>query len=227
MSIQPQPKKVVYFVRHGQSVDNAAPVFQSIHSPLSPKGNVQARQIAERLSALSFEALIASPVARTKQTAEAIANTTGQPIEFSDLFVERVKPSAIDGKLWADVEALRMYKTWEESLYVSGKRVADGENYDDIVRRADAALEYLRTRSEATMVVVAHGHFLRTIISRVLLGNNLTGDILKKIQMVASLENTALTVLRYADTWEEAYCWRLWTYNDYSHFADLLSTSTR
>jgi hypothetical protein len=55
-------KKTVYFVRHGQSVDNASPVFQSINSPLSKKGERQAKNIAERLSSLQFETLIASPV---------------------------------------------------------------------------------------------------------------------------------------------------------------------
>ena len=40
--------KVVYFVRHGQSEDNVAPVFQSPDSPLSAVGRNQAARIAAR-----------------------------------------------------------------------------------------------------------------------------------------------------------------------------------
>ena len=59
--------KVVYFVRHGQSEDNVAPVFQSPHSPLSAVGRQQAERIAERVSHLSFDALLASPTNEPKK----------------------------------------------------------------------------------------------------------------------------------------------------------------
>lgn len=59
-------KKIVYFVRHGQSVDNAAPVFQSVNTPLSEKGQEQAKTLAKRLSELDFESLISSSLQRAK-----------------------------------------------------------------------------------------------------------------------------------------------------------------
>ncbi len=80
-------KKTVYFVRHGQSVDNTSPVFQSINSPLSEKGRSQAKGIAERLSTVQFETLIASPAQRAKETTQYIAEATGKEVVFSDLFV--------------------------------------------------------------------------------------------------------------------------------------------
>ena len=74
--------KVVYFVRHGQSEDNVAPVFQSPHSPLSAVGRQQAERIAERVSHLSFDALLASPYQRAKETADAIGKVTGKAPEL-------------------------------------------------------------------------------------------------------------------------------------------------
>lgn len=53
-----------------------------------------------------------------------------------------------------------------------------------------------------------------------LLGNNLTGELLKRFQMLASVENTGITVLRYKDAYEEDPRWRLWTLNDHAHFAE-------
>lgn len=213
-------KKMVYFVRHGQSVDNASPVFQSIDSPLSEKGRSQAKNIAERLSSVHFETLIASPVQRAKETAQYIAESTGKDIVFSDLFVERIKPSEIDGKPWTDPEANKVWRAWEETLYTPSLRVSDGENYDDTIARVDRALAFLEDRTESTLAVVTHGYFLRAMVARVLLGDELTGPIMKRFQERASIENTAITVLNYRDAFEEDFAWRLWTLNDHSHFAE-------
>ena len=89
-------KKVINFVRHGQSNDNALPVFQSTDSPLSKNGQAQAKQIANRVSKLSFDSLISSPLLRAKETAEAISQAAGKEIEVSSLLVEMIKPKTIN-----------------------------------------------------------------------------------------------------------------------------------
>ncbi len=210
-------EKTVYFVRHGQSEDNVAPVFQAPDSPLSDKGRDQAKHIAQRVSKLSFEALIASPFPRAKETAEIIAGVTGKVPEYSDLFVERIKPTSINGKSYKDEEANVVWRKWEKSLYTPDLRVEDGENFDDLVARADKALGFLKNRSEKSIVVVTHGYFLRTIVARVLLGELLSGEAFKRFQRMASMENTGLTVLRYQSAFEEEPSWRLWVYNDHAH----------
>lgn len=211
--------KTVYLIRHGQSVDNAALVFQAADSPLSLAGKGQADLVAKRISKNPFDVLISSPLPRAVQTAAAITAATGKTAELADLFVERIKPVSIDGKPYSDEAATATYKDWNESLYTAGLRTEDGENYDDIVGRADASLEFLRNRPENIIVVVTHGHFLRTIICRVLLGDGMTGDALRKFQMVAQIENTGLTALKYSDAYAEDYSWRLHSYNDHSHLA--------
>jgi broad specificity phosphatase PhoE len=212
--------KVVYFVRHGQSEDNVAPVFQSPHSPLSEVGRTQAQRIAARVAKLSFDALLASPYQRAKETAEAIGKVTGKAPEFCALFTERVKPTSVNGKPYTDEAARRAWLAWEHSLYTPGMRVEDGENYDDLVTRADKALALLKDRAEQSLVVVTHGYFLRMIVARVILGEALSGDIFKHFYTVASIENTGLTVLRYQGGFAEGPCWRLWIYNDHAHLAE-------
>lgn len=209
-------EKTVYFVQHGQSEGNTAKAFQPPDSPLTELGKEQAQKIAERVSHLSFETLIVSPLTRTKETADAIANATGKQPEYSDLFIERVKPTNLNGKPYGDPEAEALYSKWEESLYTSGKRAEDGENYDDLIKRADAALRFLKNRKEASMVVVTHGFFLRTILARVILGDTPHGDAFRNIQSYMRMENTGLTVLRYSTEYEGA-SWRLWIYNDHAH----------
>jgi ribonuclease H / adenosylcobalamin/alpha-ribazole phosphatase len=212
----PRPQKIVYFVRHGESEDNTAPVFQSPHSPLSAKGRRQADDIAARVSRLPFEALIASPFERAKQTAEAITGATGMTAEYSALFVERIKPTSINGKPFTDEAAHRVWRAWEKSLHTPDMRVEDGENFDDLVLRADKALRLLKDRPENSIVVVTHGYFLRTVIARALLHDLLSGEIFRRIQRGAAMENTGLTVLRYHGR-DEASPWRLWIYNDHAH----------
>src|SRR4051794_3842301 len=98
-------EKIVYLVRHGQSKDNTAPVFQSPDSPLSELGRKQAAYVAERLSRISFETLISSTFQRAKETAVIIGEKTGKHVEYSNLFTERLKPTSVNGKPRSDEAA--------------------------------------------------------------------------------------------------------------------------
>ena len=209
-------EKIVYFVRHGESVANITPVYQPLGSPLSDKGRQQAKLIAERIAKLSFEALVVSPLFRAKETAEAITKLTGKKPEYSDLFVERTKPTRIIGKSHSDNEAVQLWKKWQNSLFIPGLRVEDGENFDDLIIRADKALDFLKNKVENSIVVVTHGFFLKTIILRAVLDNNLTPEAFLSFQAHALTENTGLSVLKYGQTWE-GDAWQLWIYNDHAH----------
>jgi broad specificity phosphatase PhoE len=213
-------EKIVYFVRHAQSEHNVAPVFQSPDSPLSPEGMRQAKRIADRASRIAFEALIASPFRRARETAEAIARIAGREPELSPLFVERMKPSRINGKPYGDEEARAVWREWHKSLYSPGMRVEDGESFDDIIARVDNALAYLSARPERSLVVVTHGYFLRAMLARVLIGELLTGPIFRHFQRGAATENTGLTVLRHHGALDQPPRWQLWTYNDHAHLAE-------
>lgn len=213
-------EKIVYFVRHGQSEDNVSPVFQSADSPLSEAGRAQAVKIAQRTMHLSFAALLSSPYPRARETAEKIGALTGKTPEFSTLFTERVKPASVDGKPFTDEIAEKIWRAWDASLYTTGVKIEDGENYNDIISRADEALEFLKERKEESLLVVTHGYFLRAVVARVVLGEALSPESFKQFQKVMSMENTGLTVLRYGGAYEEVPAWRLWIYNDHAHLAD-------
>ncbi|MBC7836536.1 histidine phosphatase family protein [Acetobacteraceae bacterium] len=209
-------KKIVYFVRHGESEGNAAPVFQAPDSPLNAKGKEQAISIAQRVANLSFDTLISSPWPRTRETAQAIAKTTNKTPHYEELFVERIKPTRLNGKPYSDEEANALWKKWDKSLHTSGLRVEDGENFDDIIARADKALDFLKNRPEKSILVVGHGFFMKTIFARVLLDTSLSGDNFRNFQARAKTENTGLSALIY-DKVLENFSWRMWIYNDHAH----------
>jgi broad specificity phosphatase PhoE len=208
--------KIVYFVRHGQSKGNISPVFQSPKSPLSDLGRKQAKLIAKRSAKISFEKLIVSPLTRTKETATAITATTGKTPEYSDFFVERIKPTRIVDKSYDDEAANKLFEKWEKSLYTPGLRAEDGENFDDLMVRAKRALDFLKNRPEKTIVVVTHGFFLRTIIFRVITSNSFTSQAYQDFLLRVSMENTGLSVLKYSATGTGSG-WGLWIYNDHAH----------
>jgi len=210
-------EKIVYFIRHGQTIGNVSRVFQHPDSPLNERGKKQAEMIAGRVVNLDFEALITSSFLRARETAEIIEKMTGKKAEVSDLFVEGIKPTSINGKSYDDEKANRVWREWEESLYSEGIRVEDGENFSDLVSRADKALSFLLGRPEKSMVVITHGYFLRTIVARVSLGNHLSGDSFRHFQKAVGMENTGLTILRYHENFEEKPSWHLWIYNDHAH----------
>ena len=209
-------EKTVYLVRHGQSEGNIAAGFQAPDSPLTEKGREQAALVAGRIANISFDAFIVSPLPRARETAEAIMKTTGKQPEYSELFVERVKPMKIHGQPYENEDAEKLWQKWEQSLYTPGLRAEDGENFDDLVARADKALDFLHNRPEKTLVVVTHGFFLRTIIARVVLGDTLTGESFRSFQTHTATENAGLSVLTFGKSYE-GMSWRLWIYNDHAH----------
>lgn len=212
-------EKIVYFVRHGQSIANVTPVFQSEDSPLSDEGKKQAERIAHRASKINFETLISSPAARTRDTALFISKATGKTIEYSDLFVERKKPSSVSGKSHEDKDACIKFNNWEKTLYKSGVRIEDSENFDDLMVRADNAIKFLTERSERELLVVTHGFFLRTILAKVLLGDSLTPENFENFQWRSSMDNTGISAITYVTT-DSGSRWRLWIYNDHAHLAE-------
>lgn len=212
-----EPEKIVYLVRHGESIGNATRVFQPASYPLSDKGKEQAEKIAERIANISFETLIASPMVRSKETAEAISKATGKQPEFSDLFAEFAKPTSLEGKSYDDPDADRLWREWQDTLYTpKSSQVEDGENYEDIIERIEAALDLLKSRPEKELVVVTHSFFMRSLIAHVLFAGLLTPETLGSFLSQTMLVNTGLSVLRYGALFDKI-TWRLSIYNDHAH----------
>lgn len=213
--------KTVYFIRHGQSEGNITPVYQSVDSPLSKEGKRQAEFVGKRCARLPIDVIISSTQLRAKTTADIIAKTTGLSVELSDLFRERRKPTALNGKPFSDSEAKKISHLWSKSIMGMGSRVLDGESFEDLSVRAGKALNYLLQRRENNILVVTHGFYMRYLVSRAVYGDNLTPDIFAPLARSLVKENTGITVLRYAtessEAWGEAAPWQLWVWNDHAH----------
>ncbi|HUD04137.1 MAG TPA: histidine phosphatase family protein [Candidatus Paceibacterota bacterium] len=207
--------KKVYFIRHGESEGNAGPIRQTKETPLTKKGKSQASIVAERCVKLPLEFIVCSSMNRAKETAEIILGKISKPIEYSDLFIERRRPSEVLGKPKNDPAALEAEKEIEEKFQIPGFKFSDEENFEDLKRRAKKALEYLERRPEETILVVTHGFFMRIIMAYVVFGDKLTGEECVRFIQKFHMENTGITVLGYDGKSNSP--WWLWIWNDHAH----------
>lgn len=95
--------KTIYFVRHGESVANVGERFADDETAsLTERGRGQAKAVAKRCAKLRIDAMIASPIQRTRETAIIISERIDKSIEFSEEFIERPIPISVRGHLRKD-----------------------------------------------------------------------------------------------------------------------------
>jgi probable phosphoglycerate mutase len=153
----------VYFVRHGESEGNVGSIRQGPHSPLTKHGRKQANFIADRVARLEVDTLVSSTMKRAVETAEIIGQRIEKPFETSELFIERRRPKEQIGNAKNSPLALEAETAIIQNFTVPGFRYSDEENFDDLKKRAEAALEFLVQKSTNRVVVVTHGFFLRVL----------------------------------------------------------------
>lgn len=210
--------KTVYIIRHGESETNTGGIRLGSATPLTESGRKQADLVAERVTRLPFEVIVSSTMERARETARKIAERTGRPIEFSDLFVERRWPSWYTGRIGDDPKIEAANKKMTENFTVPGYRLDDEENFDELKRRALAALLYLKERTEDNIVVVGHGLFLRVMLAAVIYGEELSAHECGRILGGMKTENTGISVIVEDNNWISG--WKLFIFNDHAHLAD-------
>ena len=156
----------IYFVRHGETVLTPTRKFSgtgALDPELMQEGLDQADLVAEEAVKLGAEILIASPLQRTRQTAEAISRTTGLEIIFDEAWFE-LSFGSWDGKSIEEVkeEDPDAYQAWLNSTaYAPG----GGESYDEASVRIEEALEKLVAGYPGKkIIVVTHNGVIKTAI---------------------------------------------------------------
>ncbi|HEX7405321.1 MAG TPA: histidine phosphatase family protein [Candidatus Nanopelagicaceae bacterium] len=146
---------MIYLVRHGETILTPDRRFSGTgqpNPPLTIEGQAQAAALAREVAKLSPEVLIASPLLRTRETAEAIAAVVDLPITFDEAWFE-CSFGAWDGMSIDEVklEYPREYQAWVSS---SAFPPPGGESYDALGWRIDEALNDLTALYPGQRVVV-------------------------------------------------------------------------
>jgi broad specificity phosphatase PhoE len=208
--------KKIYFVRHGESEENVGLFIGDSNSLLTENGKNQSEVIARRCENLPIESVVASNFVRAQETAKTISNKINIPIETSDLFSEKRRPSDHVGKLKTDEQVLEDSKTIRENFHDEDFRLQDEETFSELKLRAKEALLFLQNKPEQEILVVTHALFLAVIIAYVIFGEELTSFECKKVIRTLRMENTGMTVLKF-DEKREKNPWILWIWNDHAH----------
>jgi probable phosphoglycerate mutase len=164
----------IYFVRHGETVLTPMRKFSGIGAldpELTADGFLQAERVANEVAKLKAEILIASPLQRTRQTAEAIARTTDLEIIFDKDWYE-LSFGTWDGKSIEEVKAEDPddYQAWLNS---SSYRPGGGESYDEARIRIEAAIDKVVAEYPGKkVVVVTHNGVIKSAANIAIGGPN-------------------------------------------------------
>lgn len=163
----------IILVRHGVTPMTVEKRFSgglaSANPGLSDEGRAQIRAVADWLAPLAerIDAVVASPVRRTRESAEIIAETLGRPLEEEPGFAE-MEFGAWDGLTFAEVGERHPeeLKAWLGSLDVAP---GGGESFRAVEARVLAGLERLLERHPGrTVVVVSHVTPIKTLVAQAL-----------------------------------------------------------
>ncbi|WP_312277822.1 2,3-diphosphoglycerate-dependent phosphoglycerate mutase GpmB [Kosakonia cowanii] len=159
----------VYLVRHGETLWNAERRIQGqSDSPLTDKGETQARQVAERAKALGITHIITSDLGRTRRTAEIIADICGCDVTLEprlrELNMGVLERRPLDS-LTEEEEG------WRRQL-VNGTadgRIPEGESMQELSERMHAVLAACLELPEGSRpLLVSHGMALGCLVSTIL-----------------------------------------------------------
>lgn len=156
----------IYLIRHGQTAGNADRRLQTPDTPLNELGLEQARRLGERLRAAGIGHVLSSDLMRARQTAEAVAQSTGAPLELEPLLQER-NFGELRGRLYSDVGPDLFDDTFEPP---------GGESGEMFRARAHAAWQRVlaftdQKQGSGHVAVVTHGLLYRTLFARHVLPN--------------------------------------------------------
>ena len=145
----------IYLIRHGETVLTPFKKFSGdgpLDPELTPQGLEQAEKVAGAIAKLNPEVIIASPLKRTTQTAEAISRITGLPITYDETWIE-CSFGIWDGLSIDEVKERYPadYQSWISSTSFAPP---EGESYDSVAQRIDAALYQIAAEYPGQRVVV-------------------------------------------------------------------------
>ena len=147
----------LYLIRHGCQLSADAPDDQWIPEDddvLTERGHDQAKRLGLYLATrLKPNRLYASPIARARQTAEAVSAATDLPIQFDDRLRE------IHLNLPPDLTLNQIMDVWLATRRQVDRAVfAGGESFNDLQCRAAQAIDdIVATHPKEKVAIVSHG----------------------------------------------------------------------
>jgi len=177
---------VFHLLRHGEHVLRGRVLAgRTPGVGLSARGRLEIAAVADRLADEKIEALYASPLQRTRETAEILSERLDLPVEYRDDLLE------LDFGEWTGLtfDAVRADERWRLwSTCRSIATVPGGESMRAVQERAVRAIFELRqTHRDGTVLIVSHGDVIRAAL---LFALGMPLDFYSRIEVGLSSLNT-------------------------------------
>jgi broad specificity phosphatase PhoE len=213
---------VVYFTRHGESMNNVADrelrATPQDGDRLSELGWAQARGLGERLRGEGIERIIASPYGRTRETAQGIGEVLGLDHSVDEDLHEVVQSDAY--RAAAPHYAGTGDITWMPE-HPPAHAEPGGESFAGIVARVQRVMERLDERVESERILcVSHWGFLHFFLGVAVFREAFAPAHLPALYRMSHI-NTGITLFeKRRDYFIEGVRfdgWALLTWNDKAH----------
>lgn len=146
----------LYIARHGETMWNRENrILGRTDKPLNETGEKQAAALAAAMADKGIEVIVSSPLLRARQTADAVAKTTGAPVVEDARLVEQAF-GIYEG-------ASRFDEGYVDAKMDFGARLpGGGESLFDMAHRVYAALEDIRQAyAGKTVFIATHNSVMR------------------------------------------------------------------
>lgn len=165
--VPPKPTTVL-FIRHGENewTKSHKLAGRTVGVHLNEHGRHQAAALGKRLAKTKLDAIYASPLERTVETAQAIANHHQLEVQLEAELLE------VDYGKWTgkDIAKLAKKKNWPIiQFYPSGASFPGGETmYQMQARFISAVSQLVNKHPEQTIAVVGHADLIKAAIAHYL-----------------------------------------------------------
>jgi broad specificity phosphatase PhoE len=206
----------IFLARHGQTFHNAAAGESYLDADrLSPTGREQARRLGRLLAGRGVKAVVTSPLARARETAEGINETLGCPIEEDERLIEIVTPrhAEDDPEREAEHWSVYMARHADDRDHAFG----DAESFAAVMERVRSVVESFERRDCA--LVVSHAGFLRFLMGYMTWGEEFSPRTLPRL-WVFEVHNAGVSELRYVAAragYERSEGWSIVTWMQRDH----------
>lgn len=207
----------IYLVRHCEAEGNTKRYFQG-HSDgtVSPNGELQCRQLAERFRTIHLDAVYSSPLKRAYFTAQAVDHYHGLPIQTDPGLME-INGGHWEGHLWAELPDLfpEEADAWAHRPWEFAPK--GGESMREVYDRIWNTVVAIAEKNDGKQIaIVSHGCAIRNLLTRIKFGE------IEKLGEMGWCDNTAVSLLR----WEKGRM-QLVMENDAAHLDETTSTLHR
>ena len=153
---------VFHLLRHGERAEARVCAGRMPGVGLTERGRAEITAVAERLAGDKVAALYASPLQRTRESAEIVAARLGLPIEFRDDVIE-LDFGEWTGATFDSIRADPRWQAWRTQRSLA--TIPGGESMRQVQRRVvEALIELGERHRQETVVVVSHGDVIRSAL---------------------------------------------------------------